>query len=383
MSIAFRRGAVAAAVGGLALVGVQLIGMAAAGAHVETVAGHATCLSNGAYTVAWTVTNTYASESETITATGHAPASSTLSESSFDVAANDHHQVTQTGIPAGTGSATLSVHGLWHPDNFTQDVTGTVNLSGVCSHNAATGTATAPSAANGGCVNHAVTAPSITIPAKPGVTYLTDNHVMSAGRHAVKPGTHTVVASSKTQHLVGTVHWTYHLTNTIWSCAPDTHVARPVTPTVSQAQCTGSGTQAPHLTLPDTRGITYSVSRHAPYHAGETVTVTAKSASGYTLGNLSHGWTAVGSNEARYTTTFHSAPSCLGTAGSTNHNGGSHATAASDTSSVPTSSTASSSSPSGLASTGVETSTEIAIALGLLVAGVGCLMLARRPGTTD
>lgn len=83
----------------------------------------------------------------------------------------------------------------------------------------------------------------------------------------------------------------------------------PVAPTVSQAECTTSGTPtSPTVTTPTTADVTYTFD-DSHVLAGSTVTVTAKPATGFQLGEAA-GWTADAANgTATYTVTLDK-PAC-------------------------------------------------------------------------
>jgi hypothetical protein len=356
-----RRAVSAAAACGLAVIGAQLLGITPAAAHYNTVSGVAQCEQNGTYTVVWTVANAYAAEDETATVASKTPTASTVSPGSVNLAASGSPgstaTMTQTGIAGNSTTATLSVHGVWHPDNYTEDADGAVSLGGTCvstnQHHA-----TAPSAKNGACVNNTIVSPAVTIPHDSGVTYVLDSKTVGAGQHQVGAGKHTVSASSTTLTLTGTTQWTYTLKVAPGSCAENTR-ATPVTPSVTQSTCSGGTPTSPTLSLTHTRGIDYAVSTPGPYAAGQTVTVTAATHKGYVFGSLPAGWTKSNDRHASTSVTFHQAPAaCSGTEGSNATNGGT-----------------TSGSPTGLANTGSQTGRMLAIGIGLLALGVACLVL--------
>jgi hypothetical protein len=364
LSSLLRRVASTVAACALVTVGAQLLGITAASAHYNTVSGVAHCQQNGTYTVTWTVANTYPAENETATVKTYSPTPSLVSPNSLELAkspdAGSTGTMTQTGIAGNATSATLSVDGLWHPDNFTEDADGTVTLTGTCTSKTPH-QPTAPSAKNGACVNYTTTSPSVTIPSDKGVNYVLDTKSVSPGTYPVAAGSHTVSASSTTLTLTGTTHWTYTLTVASGSCSRTT--ATPVTPTLTQSECSGGAPTSPTLTLTHTRGIDYTVSKSAPYSAGQTVTVTALTHKGYVLGSLPASWTKTSDRRATRTITFNEAPAaCSGTAGSTANNGENQGTTSGN-------------SPIGLASTGIKTSLWITVGSLLVALGIACLVL--------
>jgi hypothetical protein len=126
----------------------------------------------------------------------------------------------------------------------------------------------------------------ITIPSTTGVIYKIDGIVAAAGNVVKTPGTYAVTAVAAPGYtLLGTTSWSLTV-----NAAPDcTQHVTAVTPSVTQAECTGLGTSSDaFLTIPATTGVVYSVDSVVTA-AGNVVktpgtyTVTAAALPGYTL----------------------------------------------------------------------------------------------------
>jgi hypothetical protein len=357
----FRRAATLVTASGLAVVGAQLIAVTAASAHYNTVSGVAHCQQDGSYTVTWTVVNSYPTEDETATVKAHAP-DSAVTPTSFDLAksgtSGDSATVTQSGVAGSATTATLSVTGLWHPDNFTEDADGAVTLAGTCA--APAHRPAAPSAQNGACIHNTIVAPSVSIPSDSGVTYSLDRKTVAPGSHDVTAGRHTVTAASTGVPLVGTTRWTFHLHVAPGSCGAKT--TTPATPVVSQSRCSGGTPTSPTLVVHSTPQIGYTVSRSGPYRAGQRVRVIATTHAGYVFGSLPQGWTKRSATRAATTVTFSASPTCSGAANEGAHHHPAHTTGYTG----------------GLANTGSRTGELLTGGIALILVGLGCLLLAGR-----
>ncbi len=282
-----------AGAGALALlvIGVQLIGTTAATAHTNSVVGTPTCQADGTYTVAWAVTNDYTG-TDVVTVAGWTPAGSQLAPTTFTLGSHGSASTSQTGIPGNSTVATLTnVHGDWtDPADPWHADTGpvTVTLPGTCLPSK---TPTTPTPHPGACVNNVIVSPSISIPGDTGISWTLDNKPVAGNQdYPVSAGDHTVDAASTTLTLVGTTHWVFTLTQAPGDCG--TKIATPVTPTVTQTRCVNHAPTPPTIVLPSTPGITYTANRAAPYTPGETVVITASTATGYKFDSSAAGWPA-------------------------------------------------------------------------------------------
>jgi hypothetical protein len=280
-----------AGIGALALlvVGVQLIGSTSATAHTNSVIGTALCQADGTYTVTWNVTNDYTG-TDVVTVPSWTPAGSQLSPATITLGSHGTGPMSQTGIPGNATVATLTnVHGDWtDPADPWQADTGpvSVSLTKICLPSK---TPTAPTAHPGACVHNVIVQPSISIPGDAGISWALDNKPVAGNQdYPVSPGVHTVDASSTSLTLIGTTHWPFTLTQAAGDCG--TKIATPVIPTVTQTRCVNHAPTAPTIVLQSTPGITYTVSRAAPYTPGETVVITATTATGYKFDSSAAGW---------------------------------------------------------------------------------------------
>ena len=313
MSKGWRRLGAGAVVLVAATIGVQVAGTAVASAHTNAVRGTATCQPDGTYTVTWTVSNDFGL-TESLTATAYTPQTATLAPASVSIGKHGAASMVESAVPGGTTTASLTVHGAWS-DGYTVSDSGAVPLAGSCSPARAPTAPTAPTWTDGSCDSSTGTLirPSVTIPEDTGVGYRLDGRIEPAGTYPVRPGTHTVAASSHSLILTGRTSWTFYLTAARDYCRT---VVTPQAPTVTQAQCVpGSSTPtAPTLVLATTRGVRYATSRSAPYRAGETVTITATARHGYRFSAPgAGGWTYQDARHETYVVDFAAAPDCLAT----------------------------------------------------------------------
>jgi hypothetical protein len=161
------------------------------------------------------------------------------------------------------------------------------------------------------------TAPTLDVPAD-----TVDVHYSVPAGPYTAPSTVTVTADAQSGYKFATTApagWTrvsdsvetYLVT---FNPSPDCRsVVSPAAPTLVQQDCPATGTTpvAPTLTLPSTTGIAYSVDKPAPYQAGDAVTVTATTDSGYKLAaSLPAGWDRVSDTVATYAAQFDAGFTC-------------------------------------------------------------------------
>jgi LPXTG-motif cell wall-anchored protein len=254
------------AITAIAGIGVGAIGTEIASAHANAIAGTAACQTNGTYTVTWTVGNDWPLP-ETVslnTYTGGGslsglPASIGASNSTPYMTAS----VTQSGVPGAVTEATLTVNGTW-PDYSQSDI-GTVNLAGTCNQvTAGTLGYTEPTCAS-------PTAAAVILPSNtPNVTYTTTG--------TVAPGsTVTTTATANTGFVItGTTVFAHTFNAAPADC---TILVTPVAPTVVTTTACGVkdtfSTNGP-------AGVIYTPASGS-LNAGQTITVVATAASGYTI----------------------------------------------------------------------------------------------------
>ncbi|WP_427869812.1 InlB B-repeat-containing protein [Leucobacter luti] len=191
---------------------------------------------------------------------------------------------------------TLSPADGWtlHPDGT---ATWTTTLDSVdCAERVAP---TAPAVTQAVCsAPGQATVPTVTLPETPGVSYALSGDVVAGGTVTVTATPDAGYALTEAQgwilHPDGTATWTTTLANV--DCTE--HVA-PVQPAVTQAVCAAPGkATAPVVTLTETAGIAYELA--GTVAAGQTVTVTARSAAGYAL-TAADGWTLAADGSATAT----------------------------------------------------------------------------------
>ncbi|WP_125777900.1 InlB B-repeat-containing protein [Antribacter gilvus] len=78
----------------------------------------------------------------------------------------------------------------------------------------------------------------------------------------------------------------------------------PVAPTVTQAVCVGGELTAPTIAFATTEGVTYTVEPAGPFVAGQSVTVVATLADGFSWGEMPAGWVMDSPSVATYALTF-------------------------------------------------------------------------------
>ena len=126
----------------VATIGLVVVTAAPAFAHSDTVNGSVTCAQNTStgtwsWTIDWSIYNDWP-ETEVVTLNSITGGSSSIVGSPFpmDLAANpnsgDTGTLTQTLPLTTTGTDTLDVHGLWSPDGYQNDFSGSVTLPVAC-----------------------------------------------------------------------------------------------------------------------------------------------------------------------------------------------------------------------------------------------------------
>jgi LPXTG-motif cell wall-anchored protein len=257
-----------------------------AGAHANIVKGESACAdASGTYTVTWTISNDYAqAETVGLTVTG----GGTLSATPLDILSNGTGQVTQSGIPGGATSASLTAVGTW-TDTFTMTVSNSVQFVGPCP---STVTPATPTVAPVVCTAPGQpTPPKYTIPTTTGVNYLVGGATVLAGDHPMTQGASvTITAQPQTGYSLkegAQASWT--LTANVNNCITD---VTPVAPTITQATCnlnTPGDATVPQYTIPTTTGVTYKVGgvvkQAGSYDLaqGSSVIITAEAQTGYSL----------------------------------------------------------------------------------------------------
>jgi hypothetical protein len=167
---------------------------------------------------------------------------------------------------------------------------------------------------------HFPTVPSLTYPSTTGVLYSQD--IPTPTTAVTTPVTVLVTATAQGKYKfaaaapkdwtrVSDTKETYTVT---FTKSPDCRAeATPAAPTLTQAACPATGTTltAPTLTLVPATGVTYAPDKDAPYTAGEIVTVTANTASGYKFAAaLPAGWSRDSDTKATYVVTFDAGFAC-------------------------------------------------------------------------
>ena len=256
------------AITAIAGIGVGAIGTEIASAHANSITGTATCQTNGTYTVSWTVANDYDS-AETVTFKG-STGGGTVSGLPVDIPASasmpyNTAPVTQAGVPATATMATLTVTGSW-ADGYTQPDTGSVTLPGPCTPQVTAGTPTYTEPTCASPTAAAVILPSNT----PNVTYTTTG--------TVAPGGTVMTTASANPGFVITGPTVFNHT---FNAAPSncTIFVTPVAPTV--VTTTACGVKDTFSTNGPT-GVIYTPASGS-LDAGQTVTVIATAAQGYTI----------------------------------------------------------------------------------------------------
>jgi len=285
-------------VGGVILAGlVAVVGVVIfanpAGAHTATLSGTAACADNGTVTITYTLNLQRSNYTADVTITGSAPTGTTITPDGLnDVPGNNTYSLTQTGVPADAGIASLDVHVIWS-DEFPADATsGPVNLPTNCAKPPTKVTAAEATFADATCLHPTLT---YTIPTSEGVQYQVNGTNVEAKTYDATPGdviTITAVAL-KGYELTGTTSWGPHTFGPVPTNCTDT-------PTNTQPSCTSpNGT----YTIPGKADVVYYVNGtrtdKGTYtgKAGTTITVTARGPQGETLPGT-----------AEWTLTFGAAP---------------------------------------------------------------------------
>jgi len=269
-------GAVLAGVAGV--VGVVLIA-SPAGAHTADLSGVAACQNDGTFTITYTGHTMNSPLSSDITIVSKTPDSSTVTPADglHGVAGNSTFELTQSGVPADAGTASLTVHVNW-TDGVESQPTGKVELPTNCTKPPTETTATAPTFTNATCLSPQ---PTYTIPGTEGVQYKVNDENVSAGSHDAKPGDVITVTAVALEGytLTGDTSWP-----AFTFAAVPTDCAN--APTDSQPSCTSANGS---YTIPTTEGVTYFVNgnetKAGTYSAkpGSTVKITASGSNGQAL----------------------------------------------------------------------------------------------------
>lgn len=142
-------------------------------------------------------------------------------------------------------------------------------------------TATAPSASTATCTSKDVT---VTLPSVKGVIYT------PKGALTLPPGgsvTVTATAAERYTLAGGTHEWTFKNDFDPATCKQSEATATATAPTPTTPAC---ASQSVTVTLPTTTGVIYTPSGSLSLAPGESVTVTASAAAGYTLAEGTHEW---------------------------------------------------------------------------------------------
>ncbi|HEY7048330.1 MAG TPA: hypothetical protein VH373_14020 [Jatrophihabitantaceae bacterium] len=267
-------GAVLAGVAGV--VGVVILA-SPAGAHTAVLSGVAQCANDGTVTIDYTLDLQRSSLTADVTITDSTPAGTTITPDGLnDVPGDNTYHLTQSGVPADAGTASLSVDVVWS-DNFEAPASSDkINLPTNCAPPKET-TATKPMFTNGTCLSPQ---PTYTIPEAEGVQYQVEQKDVSPGTYQAKPGDVVEVTAIAEQGftLTGDKSWSFTFQAVPTDCAN--------APTVTQPSCTSANG---NYTVPTTEGVTYFVNGTEtkagtyPAKAGSTVKITAFGSNGQAL----------------------------------------------------------------------------------------------------
>ena len=263
-----------------------------ASAHDTFVNGTATCQADGTWTVSWKIDNDYntAANITLVSSTGGGTITG-LPATAAASSGQPYKFVTavQSGIPGNATSASLTEKATWTADNFSDNSTGSLTFSGVCTPTTpvepgfTAAKCTSPTTYNGA---------TYTIPNTTGVKYFVNgsNTAKAAGTYPLADNTSvTITAAPTASNYVLTNYppngWTY--TANVPSC---TQTVIPVEPNFTDSSCTAPGqVGGASYTIPTTTGVDYYVNGSKvaagtyPLAGGATANITTQAQNGYVI----------------------------------------------------------------------------------------------------